>query len=151
MNEAVLSLAAAGDSIGSTSLLGAPPSILEFFPGATYACDAAGHILWFNRKAADLWGRAPGIGDDTELFCGAYKWLLNGRHIKREETPMAFVLKAGAAVHGVDGTIERPDGSQIAAVAAYRAGQGRCGQAHRRHRLHLRHQPSQARDERPGT
>jgi PAS domain S-box-containing protein len=116
MNEAVLSLATARESIGSPSLLGTPPSILEFFPGAIYACDAAGRILWFNRKAADLWGRAPRIGDDTELFCGSYKWLLNGRQIKREETPMAFVLKAGGAVHGVDGTIERPDGSQIAAV-----------------------------------
>ena len=116
MNEAVLSRTTATDSIGSPCLLSSPPSVLEFFPGAIYACDAAGRILWFNRKAADLWGRAPGIGDDAELFCGSYKWLLNGRHIKPEETPMAFVLKAGAAVHGVDGTIERPDGSQIAAV-----------------------------------
>ena len=118
MNEAVLPLAsaAAGESIGSPSLLGCPPGILEFIPGAIYACDAAGRILWFNRKAVDLWGRAPSIGDDTELFCGSYKWLLNGRQIEREDTPMAFVLKAGAAVHGVDGTIERPDGSQIAAV-----------------------------------
>jgi PAS domain S-box-containing protein len=116
MNEVVLSRATASDSSGSPCLLSTPPSLLEFFPGAIYACDAAGRILWFNRKAADLWGRAPNIGDDTELFCGSYKWLLNGRQIKREETPMAFVLKAGAAVHGVDGTIERPDGSQIAAV-----------------------------------
>jgi PAS domain S-box-containing protein len=116
MNEAVISLAAAKDSVGSPSLLSSPPGILEFIPGAIYACDAAGRILWFNRKAVDLWGRAPSIGDDTELFCGSYKWLLNDRQIKREDTPMAFVLKAGAAVHGVDGTIERPDGSQIAAV-----------------------------------
>ncbi len=116
MNEAVLSLAAAKEAVGSPSLLSSPPGILEFIPGAIYACDAAGRILWFNRKAVDLWGRAPSIGDDTELFCGSYKWLLNDRQIKREDTPMAFVLKAGAAVHGVDGTIERPDGSQIAAV-----------------------------------
>jgi PAS domain S-box-containing protein len=117
MNEAVLPLAStAREPILSPDLLSTPPSLLEFFPGAIYACDAGGRILWFNRKAADLWGRAPSIGDDTELFCGSYKWLLNGRQIKREETPMAFVLKAGAAVHGVDGTIERPDGSQIAAV-----------------------------------
>lgn len=117
MNEAVLPLAStAREPIVSPSSFSTPPSLLEVFPGAIYACDAAGRILWFNRKAADLWGRTPSIGDDTELFCGSYKWLLNDRQIKREETPMAFVLKAGAAVHGVDGTIERPDGSQIAAV-----------------------------------
>ena len=118
MNEAVLSLAstAASESIGSPSVLSAPPSVLEILPGPIYACDAVGRILWFNRKAADLWGRVPRIGDDTERFCGSYKWLLNGRHISREETPMAYVLKAGAAVHGVEGTIERPDGSHIAAV-----------------------------------
>jgi len=117
MNEAVVCLAAARDSIGSPSLLGVPPSLLEFFPGPIYACDAAGRILWFNRKAVNLWGRTPRIGDDTELFCGAHKWLISGRHVRPEETPMAFVLKAGVAVNGVDGTIERPDGSQIAAVA----------------------------------
>ncbi len=118
MNEAVLSLAstAASEPIGSPSLLRVAPSILEILPTPIYACDAVGRILWFNRKAVDLWGRVPRIGDDTELFCGSHQWLLNGRHIGREETPMAFVLKTGAAVHGVEGMIERPDGSHISAV-----------------------------------
>ena len=118
MNEAVLSLAstAASEPIGSPSLLRVAPSILEILPTPIYACDAVGRILWFNRKAVDVWGRVPRIGDDTELFCGSHRWLLNDRHIGREETPMAFALKTGAAVHGVEGVIERPDGSHIPAV-----------------------------------
>jgi len=118
MNETVISLAstAISESNDSPSLLSAPPSILEILPGPIYACDAVGRILWFNRKAVDLWGRVPRIGDDTELFCGSHKWLLNGRHISREETPMAYAIKTGAAVHGVEGMVERPDGSHISAV-----------------------------------
>ena len=92
MNEAVLSLAstAASESIGSPSLLRVPPSILEILPTPIYACDAVGRILWFNRKAVDLWGRVPRIGDDTELFCGSYRWLLNGRHIESRRDPDGF-------------------------------------------------------------
>ena len=96
----------------SRSLPDAPPSVLEILSVATYACDAGGRILWFNRKAAGLWGRAPRVGDDSERFCGSYRWYFNGRRIAREATPMAYVLKTGAAVHGAEGVIERPDGSR---------------------------------------
>jgi PAS domain S-box-containing protein len=115
MSESVVSLvpAAAGESVDPRCLLGAPPSVLEALPVATYACDTAGRILWFNRKAVEVWGRAPRVGADGERFCGSHGWLINGRRIGREQTPMAFVLKTGTAVHGVEGTVERADGSQV--------------------------------------
>jgi PAS domain-containing protein len=44
------------------------PGFLEQLPIAIYACDARGRILWFNARAAELWGRSPRIGDESELF-----------------------------------------------------------------------------------
>ena len=64
-----------------TRFLDCPPRFLELLPVAVYACDAAGRVLWFNKRAADLWGRAPRIGDDAELFCGSHRLYFGGREI----------------------------------------------------------------------
>ncbi len=100
----------------ATQLLAVPPAFVELLPVAAYACDAHGQILWFNQRAAELWGRRPRIGDNTELFCGSYKLYFGGRAIAREETPMARVLKSGEPVQGMEGIVERPDGSRVAAM-----------------------------------
>ncbi len=97
-------------------LLDAPPALLEMLPVAIYACDARGRVLWFNNRAAELWGREPRIGDETELFCGSFKVFFDGREIVRAETPMAHVLRTGEAVHGAEGMVERPDGSRVWAM-----------------------------------
>src|SRR5690349_1215207 len=75
---------------------------VEQLPIAVYACDARGRILWFNSRAAQLWGRLPRVGDDSELFCGSYKLYFDGRLISREQTPMAEVLRTGIPVRGVE-------------------------------------------------
>jgi PAS domain S-box-containing protein len=105
------------DPIGSLApLIWRDPSVVEQLPIAVYACDARGRILWFNSRAAELWGRSPRIGDDSELFCGSYKLFLDGRLITREQPPMAEVLRTGIPIRGVEGRVERPDGSHIWAV-----------------------------------
>lgn len=95
------------------TLFDLPTDFVDLLPVAAYACDASGRILWFNQRAADLWGRAPRIGDDTELFCGSYRLYFGGRPISREETPMAVAIRSGETVQGVEGIVERPDGSQV--------------------------------------
>ena len=92
------------------------PDFIDLLPVAMYACDTAGRILWFNRRATELWGRIPAIGDESELYCGSYKLYFDGRPISRAETPMATVLRTGDAVDGVEGRVERPDGSTIWAM-----------------------------------
>jgi PAS domain S-box-containing protein len=97
---------------GHSTSLEVPPDYLEKLPVAIYACDAAGRILWFNNRAAQLWGRTPLIAEDAELFCGSYRRFFDGREISKEETPMAVVLGTGIAIQGVEGQVERPDGSR---------------------------------------
>ncbi len=91
-------------------------AFLEQLPVAIYACDAAGRILWFNTRAVELWGRAPRVGDDSELYCGSYKLYLDGQPVAREQTPMAEVLRTGVPIRGLEERVERPDGSHIWAV-----------------------------------
>ena len=38
-------------------------TLFELGPVAVYSCDASGVIQQFNRRAAELWGRAPAPGD----------------------------------------------------------------------------------------
>ncbi len=96
--------------------LRASPEFLEKLPLAIYACDAEGRILWYNQWAADLWGNAPRIGDTNEKYCGSYKVYVGGLPIPRDEVPMAQVLRTGLPVRGLEGKVERPDGSFIWAM-----------------------------------
>jgi PAS domain S-box-containing protein len=81
---------------------------------AAYAVRAPdGVIVWFNSRAAELWGRAPAPNDD-ERFCGAYKlYHADGTHLAHCDTPVGLALKTGTSVHEQEVVIEKPDGSRI--------------------------------------
>jgi PAS domain S-box-containing protein len=89
---------------------------VEFLPVAAYACSKDGRILWYNKRAANLWGRAPRVGDASELYCGSHRLIFNGREIDRDETPMAHVLRTGEAIDGAEGIVIRPDASRVRAM-----------------------------------
>jgi PAS domain S-box-containing protein len=89
--------------------------LLELLPLAAYAVRAPdGVIIWFNSRAADLWGRAPVIGDTDERFCGAHRLHhADGSYMAHSDTPVALALSTGVSVHDEEVIIERPDGSRI--------------------------------------
>lgn len=114
---AVTGLHTAFASLDPEPLLAAPPALIGFLPLAVYACDASGRIRWFNGKAAALWGRSPEIGEKAERLDGPGKvYGLDGALISDGESPMARALRTGENVEGGTLTIERPDGSRIAAT-----------------------------------
>jgi PAS domain S-box-containing protein len=116
VDEAAISLtrAVSGASDDAAGVLVSPPAFLDLLPIAAYACEASGRVRWFNRKAAELWGRSPRIGDDTERFCGSHiVYGLDGTVLRRDETPMAQVLRTGNPVSGKEALVERPDGTRI--------------------------------------
>src|SRR5262249_36382016 len=94
-------------------VLDAPPEALDQLPLAIYACDRDGRILWFNAHAAELWGRSPCTSGQGEKYCGSHKLYLGGRQVAGDESPMALVLRTGTPVRGIEGKLERPDGSSI--------------------------------------
>jgi PAS domain S-box-containing protein len=94
-----------------------PEVLWDLVPAAAYACDVQGTIVRFNRRAAQLWGRAPKLLDPLERFCGAYRlYRLDGSLLPHPECPMADVLLTGDIVRDQEVMIERPDGSRIIAV-----------------------------------
>jgi hypothetical protein len=45
--------------------------LLNLLPMAAYVVRADGVVIWYNARAAELWGREPAVGDTDERFCGA--------------------------------------------------------------------------------
>lgn len=42
--------------------------MLDALPVAAYTCDADGLITYFNRHAAELWGREPRLNDPVDRY-----------------------------------------------------------------------------------
>ena len=40
--------------------------LVDSLPAAVYVCDAEAIVVAFNRRAAELWGRTPKLGDHDE-------------------------------------------------------------------------------------
>jgi PAS domain S-box-containing protein len=101
---------------GYEALLAIDPSVLEAIPAAVYICAADGLIVRFNPGAAELWGRAPEIGDTDERFCGSFRlYRLDGTLLPHARTPMATALRTGEPQRDKEVVIERRDGSRMVA------------------------------------
>jgi len=90
-----------------------PARLFEQLPFAVYVCDRHGLVRRYNRRAAELWGRTPMMGDPNERFCGSYRMFRpDGTLLPHHECPMADVLRTGVPVRQQEVHIERPDGSR---------------------------------------
>jgi signal transduction histidine kinase/ActR/RegA family two-component response regulator len=96
--------------------------LFDLGPVAIYSTNAAGVIQNFNRRAAELWGRAPAPGDTDERFCGSFKMFRpDGTFIPYDQSPMAGVLSGAVPfVHDGEVHIERPDGSRMVVIVTIR-------------------------------
>jgi len=90
-------------------------TLFELGPVAKYSCDASGMIQAFNRRAANLWGREPKLGQAVDRYCGSFKLFLpDGTPVAHAECPMAQVLNGTIpTANDMEVNIERPDGSCI--------------------------------------
>jgi len=88
-----------------------PGRLFDQLPFAVYVCDRDGLVLRYNRRAAELWGRSPKLGDPNERFCGSYRMFRpDGSLLPHHQCPMADVLRTGISVRQQEVHIERPDG-----------------------------------------
>lgn len=97
-------------------------ALFEMGPVAIYSCHASGVIQHFNRRAAELWGREPALGDINERFCGSLiLFRPDGSYLPHDQSPMADVLSGKIPeARDVEARVERPDGSRITAVVNIR-------------------------------
>jgi PAS domain S-box-containing protein len=97
-------------------------TLFELGPSAVYSCDARGVIRDFNQRAAELWGRTPARGEDSERFCGSIRMFRpDGSFMPHDQCPMAWVISGKVSeVNDEEVTLERPDGSRVIAVVNIR-------------------------------
>ncbi|MEA2906923.1 MAG: hypothetical protein QOI12_4310 [Alphaproteobacteria bacterium] len=126
MHDAVLGGAATPASMIPAALqqaLQSRNSILEQLPVGICTCDRDGVLVQYNRRAAELWGHAPRLGDPRYRFCGAHKVCrpdgeaLPLSDTPLSETPMSEVLRTGRSVHDRKVVFERLDGTRITVLA----------------------------------
>src|SRR4029079_14574532 len=82
----------------------------------------SGVIQEYNRRAVELWGCAPDLGDTDKRFCGSFKLFRpDGTYMPHEQCPMAEVV-AGTLAETCDAEviIERADGSRIVVIVNIR-------------------------------
>jgi two-component sensor histidine kinase len=93
------------------SFLEVDQAILDALPVGVYACDIDGQILRVNRRAVELWGRAPKLLDPAQKFCGSFRVeSLEGDFIPPDKTPMALAVLAGETFEGAEAVVQNPDG-----------------------------------------
>ena len=90
-------------------MLRASDGILDMLPIATFICDARGTILQYNRRAVEIWGRAPRPGQSHSDFRDR-SFDLDGMPVER--SMISNVLATGAPVRDAERIIERADGSR---------------------------------------
>jgi PAS domain S-box-containing protein len=102
--------------------------LVELMPVAVYVCDTEGIIRSYNKRAVELWGREPKLGDTAQRYCASLRlYSPEGKLVPHEESKMAEALRTGVPAHDLEVVIERPDGSCITAlvnIAPLRNGKG---------------------------
>jgi PAS domain S-box-containing protein len=87
--------------------------LVDFLPVGVYVCDRDGRLAHYNRRAQELWGRAPALGDADIRYSGAYRaYLPTGAPLAPSQFPVAEVLATREPVRDRELVIERPAGSR---------------------------------------
>jgi PAS domain S-box-containing protein len=92
---------------------------LERLPMGICACDLDGYLIYYNRRAAELWGQEPAKGDRRHRYCGAYRaYGANGELLTPIQSPMAELLAAGYPIRNRETEVERPDGGRLTLLSS---------------------------------
>ena len=104
-------------SVALQRALHAGDGFVEALPIGLYSCDRDGVLVHYNRRAAELWGWAPSLGD-PQFGCGMRKTFdPNGTPVTPDQSAMREVLRTREPVRNREIILERPDGSRITILA----------------------------------
>ncbi|MGD0147679.1 MAG: PAS domain S-box protein [Xanthobacteraceae bacterium] len=87
---------------------------LDAIPTGLCVCTAEGVLVRYNRRAVELWGRAPRLGDPKEQHgSGFRRYQADGAPLPFGATPVATVLRTGQPIVGAEVIIEQPEGTRV--------------------------------------
>ncbi len=91
--------------------------LLSILPLGVYTCDTSGVITSYNKRACEMWGRVPAIGDPSDRYGGSLRmYTLDGEPIPHARSPMGLTVQDGIPRRDHEIVIERPDGTRIVAL-----------------------------------
>jgi PAS domain S-box-containing protein len=103
-----------GAAVDFEAFLTIPQGALDAVPTGLYVCSNDGALVRYNKRAAELWGRAPLLGDRGVHHGDAFRrFRPDGSPLPYAATPVASVLRTGERLIGAELFIERPDGSRV--------------------------------------
>ena len=88
------------------------PELVSRLPVAVYTTDAAGLVTYVNAVGLRLLASEPEIGT-ARWWPGGILRAPSGEEITPEHCPMATALKEKRALHRIEATAQRPDGTSI--------------------------------------
>jgi PAS domain S-box-containing protein len=87
---------------------------LDAIPTGLCVCTAEAALVRYNRRAIEIWGRAPKLGDPSEQPGSMFRrYGADGAPLSFASTPVGSALQSGERVIGAEIVIERPDGSRV--------------------------------------
>ncbi|MEI9992813.1 MAG: HWE histidine kinase domain-containing protein [Rhizomicrobium sp.] len=116
--DSIVSRGATVASLALERIVRSPASLVENLPIGIYTCDRDGLLVQYNRRAAELWGRAPALGESYWRYYDAFKAVdRDGKLVAAADSPMAHVLATGEPVRDRQLTVERQDGTKVTILA----------------------------------
>jgi PAS domain S-box-containing protein len=89
-------------------------AVLDAIPTAFCVCAADSSLIRYNRRAVEIWGRAPLIGDSSEQSAKTFhRYSADGIPLHFSATPVGNAMRTGEPVLGAELIIERPDSSRV--------------------------------------
>jgi PAS domain S-box-containing protein len=105
---------AAATASGIDVFIDLDQAALDAIPTGLCVCTAEGTLIRYNRRAVELWGRAPRVGDPNEQRgSGFRRYQADGAPLPFAATPVGSVLRSGQPIVGVEVVIEQPDGTRV--------------------------------------
>ena len=87
---------------------------MDAIPTGFCVCRADSGLVRYNRRAVELWGRTPPLGDPNDQHGSSFRrYSAAGEPLPFDATPVAMALRTGEPVVGAELVIERPDGSRV--------------------------------------
>jgi PAS domain S-box-containing protein len=95
---------------------------LEWLPIGVYVCDLAGAIVLHNKRAVELWGRAPLPGEsETAFWLSSHSAVISGpmggQTLPVTNGPVSDLLTDGRPVRDREYVIQRPNGTRATFLA----------------------------------
>jgi PAS domain S-box-containing protein len=104
----------AGTGFGVDAFDGIEQAALDAIPTGLCVCTADAALVRYNRRAVEIWGRAPRLGDPSEQSGNTFRrYTADGAPLPFASTPVGHALRSGERVLGAEVVIERPDGSHV--------------------------------------